>query len=163
MIISKVKLDNFRNFRHKLLDFSDKTTVLVGPNATGKTNILESIYLLSTGKSFKARVEEEMIRHDRNVAKVKGRVVFDSELKDLEAILTRGVLDIPAPSGAKVARKKLSVNGVSKRLIDFAGNIKATLFGPWDLDQVTQSPSLRRRFLDALLSQVDREYRRSVT
>lgn len=51
--------------------------------------------------------------------------------------------------------------GVPKRLIDFAGNFKVVLFGPWDLDLVTESPSLRRRFLDSTLSQVDREYRRA--
>jgi len=58
-------------------------------------------------------------------------------------------------------RKKLILNGVSKRLIDFAGNLKVVLFGPWDLDLVTASPSLRRRFLDSVLSQTDREYRRA--
>lgn len=62
----------------------------------------------------------------------------------------------------KIARKKLLVSGVSKRLIDFAGNFKVVLFGPWDLDLVTESPSLRRRFLDSTLSQVDREYRRAI-
>jgi DNA replication and repair protein RecF len=54
------------------------------------------------------------------------------------------------------------INGVPKRLIDFEGNFKIVLFGPWDLDLVTESPSLRRRFLDTVLSQIDREYRRSI-
>jgi DNA replication and repair protein RecF len=62
----------------------------------------------------------------------------------------------------KTQRKKLLVNGVAKRLVDFAGNLKVVLFGPWDLDLVTESPSLRRKFMDSVLSQVDREYRRSV-
>ena len=53
------------------------------------------------------------------------------------------------------------LNGVAKRLVDFAGNFRVALFGPWDLDLVTESPSLRRKFLDTVLSQVDREYRRA--
>ena len=59
----------------------------------------------------------------------------------------------------KIARKKLLVGGIPKRLIDFAGNFKTVLFGPWDIDLVTGSPPLRRKFLDTVLSQVDREYR----
>ena len=64
MIIKKVALTAFRNFEKKSFDFSPKTTFVVGPNASGKTNLLESICLLATGKSFKARVEKEMISYD---------------------------------------------------------------------------------------------------
>ena len=53
------------------------------------------------------------------------------------------------------------VNGVPKRMVDFAGNFKTVLFGPWDMDLVTESPSIRRKFLDNVLSQTDSEYRRS--
>ncbi|KKU48870.1 MAG: replication and repair protein RecF protein [Candidatus Woesebacteria bacterium GW2011_GWF2_46_8] len=136
-------------------------TVIIGPNASGKTNILESLHVLATGKSFKARLEEEMVNYSKDIARVKGRVKKDGETVDLEAVLTRGLVDVGASRPEKIARKKLFVNGVSKRLIDFAGNFKVTIFGPWDLDLVTESPSLRRRFLDSVLSQVDREYRRA--
>ena len=61
MLINKLALNNFRNFSKKHFEFGKGVNVIVGPNAIGKTNILESIYLLSTGKSFKARLEEEMI------------------------------------------------------------------------------------------------------
>jgi len=160
-MISKLRLNNFRNFKTKLLDFSPEITVIVGPNASGKTNILESLYVLSTGKSFRARLEEEMINYPKDIARVKGRIKKDEETTDLEVVLTRGLVDIGVSRPEKIARKKLFVNRVSKRLIDFAGNYKVTLFGPWDLDLVTLSPSLRRRFLDSVLSQVDREYRRA--
>ena len=56
MKIQKLRLTEFRNFKTKLLEFSDGITIILGPNASGKTNILESLYLLSTGKSFKAKV-----------------------------------------------------------------------------------------------------------
>jgi DNA replication and repair protein RecF len=159
MNIGKIRLQDFRNFKSKILEFSDATTVIVGPNASGKTNILESLFLLSTGRSSKARIEEEMISYDKEIARVKGKT--ESGVL-LEVVLTRGLIDVGNGHPERVARKKLYVNGVAKRLIDFAGNFKVVLFGPQDLDLVTESPSLRRKFLDGALSQIDREYRRSI-
>lgn len=161
-MIKSVKLTDFRNFKSKSLEFSDKTTVIVGPNASGKTNILEALFLLSSGKSFHARVEEEMISYNADISRIKGRILADSEANDLEVMLTRGLLDIGNSQPERVARKKLLVNGVSKRLIDFAGNFKVVLFAPHDLGLVTESPSVRRNFLDTVLSQVDREYHRAI-
>jgi len=166
-MLAKIQLSNFRSFKSKILQFSPKTTVIVGPNASGKTNIIEAILLLSTGKSFHARIEEEMVAYDEEIARVKGAIVDkgDGERQgtNLEVVLTRGEITIgKSPEKVeKVARKKLLLNGISKRLVDFAGNFKTVLFGPWDMDLVTDAPSIRRRFLDTVLSQVDREYRRA--
>jgi DNA replication and repair protein RecF len=163
MNIKSVNLENFRNFKRKSFKFSPNTTVIVGPNASGKTNILESLYLLSTGKSFRARVEEEMIRHTEEISRIKGQIFADSEKTNLEVVLTRGEITVGEDPDKKerAPRKKLLVNDISRRLFNFAGNYKVTLFGPWDLELVTESPSTRRRFLDFVLSQVDREYRRA--
>lgn len=157
-MVKSINLINFRNFKKKTIDFSQKVTVILGPNASGKTNILEALFLLSSGKSFKAGIEEEMVNYEAEIARVKGKL----EKAVLEAVVTRGFLDVGNGNPEKIARKKLLISGVPKRLIDFAGNFKVVLFGPWDLDLVTQSPSLRRRFLDSTLSQVDREYRRAI-
>lgn len=172
-MVKKLKLVDFRNFKAKTLEFSDKITTIVGPNASGKTNVLEALYLLSTGKSFKARTESEMLRDEQELARVFAICSMPNALRSenhsevvnhktesiehntrLEVVVTEGLNGWP--------RKKLQVNGVPKRLIDFAGNFRTVLFGPWDMDIVTGSPSLRRRFLDTVLSQVDREYRRNV-
>ncbi len=157
-MIKSINLVNFRNFKKKSIDFSNELTVIVGPNASGKTNILESLFLLSSGKSFKAQIEEEVVNYSADIARVKGK----TEKEILESVVTRGFLDPGNGNPEKIARKKLLVSGVPKRLIDFAGNFKVVLFGPWDLDLVTESPSLRRKFLDMVLSQVDREYRRAI-
>lgn len=149
-MIKVIKLSDFRNFKNKTLKFSEGITTIVGPNASGKTNILESLFLLSTTKSFKARVESEMLRYEQELA----RVSAESNGISLEILITRGDNGWP--------KKRMMVNGVPKRTIDFAGNFKTVLFGPWDMDLVTESPSIRRKFLDNVLSQVDREYRRSV-
>jgi len=97
-----------------------------------------------------------MIDYNNDLARITGKVssMQNVESSTLEAILTRGTEDWP--------RKKLLINGVPKRLIDFAGNFKTVLFGPWDMDLVTGPPPLRRKFLDTVLSQVDREYRRAI-
>lgn len=158
MSIQKITLSNFRNFGKKLIKFFDQTTVIVGPNASGKTNILEALYLLSVGRSFKAHLEEEMISYKADIARVVGEAVNVR----LEVLLTRGLIDIGNSRPEKAPRKRLLVGGVPKRLSDFAGNFKSVLFGPWDLDLITESPTLRRRFLDNAISQVDREYRRAV-
>ena len=156
-MINKINLANFRNFKRNTFKFSPTVTVVVGPNASGKTNLLESIFLVSTGKSFRAKVEEEMINYEADLGRIKAEL---SSLK-LEVVLTRGEIEVGEDKYEKAPRKRLLLNGVSKRLIDFAANFKAVVFGPGDLDLVTESPSLRRRFLDTLLSQTDREYRRA--
>lgn len=106
-----------------------------------------------------------MIKEGEEIGRVAGEIIpiitnsqiNTNEKINLEAVLTRGTLN-----GTKVVRKKLSVNGISKRLFNFVGNLRAVLFGPQDLELITGSPSGRRRFLDSVLSQVDREYRRSL-
>jgi DNA replication and repair protein RecF len=159
-MIQRLSLSNFRNIKRKTFAFSKKSTVIVGDNASGKTNILEAIYLLSTGKSFRAKVEEEMVNHRSEIARVKGS--FENDLQ-LEVVLTRGEITVGEnPEKMKSApRKRLFINGVAKRLFNFAGNFSVVLFAPQDLEIVTESPSIRRKFLDSVLSQIDREYRRA--
>src|SRR5258708_6677771 len=146
-MISKIRLQNFRNLKDDVWQFSSGVTVIIGPNAAGKTNLLESVFLLATGKSFKASVENELININKDFTRIKGMI--DEEVK-LEIIIS------------KINHKKLLVNGVPKRLIDFSGNLKIVLFAPHDLDLVTSSPSLRRKFLDNILSLTNREYHRAI-
>lgn len=149
-MIQKLELNNFRNFSKKKFDFTESVNVINAANASGKTNILESIVLLSTGKSFKARKEQEVIKYEENIASLTGTV---GDLK-LEIKITTGENGWP--------KKRMLVNGVPRRLIDFAGNIKTVLFAPQDLELVTDGPSIRRKFLDTVLSLSDREYRRAI-
>ncbi|MEJ2347701.1 MAG: DNA replication and repair protein RecF [Patescibacteria group bacterium] len=106
-----------------------------------------------------------MINYDEEISRVKGLFKDGIDEKSskvkLETVLTRGEIGVGSAKPEKVARKRLLINGVGKRLIDFAGNFRVVVFGPWDLELVTESPSVRRRFLDTVLSQVDREYRRA--
>jgi len=155
-MILKLFLQDFRNFNRRFLEFSPSATVIVGTNASGKTNILEAVNLLATGKSFKARVEEEMINYKKDLARVQG-ILNDETI--LEIMLTRGMMKLGSID-KRVARKIILVNKVGKRLTDFVGRLKTVIFKPSDLDIITASPSHRRGFMDSVLSISNYEYRR---
>ncbi len=152
MYLKNLQLQNFRSYAKASFDFSEGVTVVVGPNTAGKTNLIEAIYLLASGKSFRAEKDAELVRFDSELGRVKG-VINGTEL---EVVLTRGEV-----AGVLAQTKKCFVNGVSKRKVDFVGNLTVVLFSPVDLEIIIDGPSVRRGFLDDALSQVDREYRQA--
>ena len=164
MILSSLSLQNFRNFKKKKLEFSPAITIIVAPNTFGKTNILEAIYLLATGKSFRADLEKEVIMYGGEIGRITGVVLNErlitqktqniTESTELEVLVTTGQV-----GGKKAPKKKFLVNGVSKRSTNFIGNFLAVLFSPQDLQLITDSPSLRRKYLSTVLSSVDKQYR----
>lgn len=167
MILQSLTLQNFRSYAKKTFEFSPQTTLIVGPNTAGKTNILEGIMFLATGKSFRADQDREAVRWGHEMSNVKcsceagsgfARQMSNKEEEiELELFITQGEVQ-----GQKAPMKKYLVNGVPRRQIDFVGNLRAVLFWPEHLELVTDSPSLRRRYLDSVLVQVDREYRRNL-
>jgi DNA replication and repair protein RecF len=96
-----------------------------------------------------------MVNNEKEIARVAAKAG-----EKLETVLTRGLITRGGIS-ERTARKRLLVNGVSKRLVDFAGILKTVIFRPQDMDLVTESPTLRRKFMDTVLAQVDREYHRA--
>ncbi len=153
MTFLSLVLQHFRSYPDKTWSFTPGITCIVGPNAAGKTNILEAIMLLATAKGFRAGLDREMIEWGADVARVRG--TCDEE--KLEIVLTTG-----AVAGQPASLKKLLVNGVARRAIDFVGVLRAVLFWPEDMEIVTDSPSIRRKYLDTVLTQTDREYRRNL-
>jgi len=143
MIITAVELINFRNYQKVRFEIDTKT-MIVGDNGVGKTNILEAIYMLASGKSFRADSDRELIRYGEQFASVQ---------------CTAGSLQLRIFIDGK---KRFEVNGVARRMTDFVGNLRAVKFGPEDMEIITGSPSGRRRYLDMVISQKDREYRRCV-
>lgn len=154
MEIKKLTLKNFRNYSKKSLEFSSGITLILGNNAVGKTNILEAIFLLATGKSFRVKgVESEMISYGEEIASA----AIETNKDKLEILLTKGEV-----MGEKAPKKRYLVNGVGKRAADFIGNLRTVYFGPEDLDLIIGSPGTRRKYLDWVLTQIDREYARAV-
>lgn len=140
-MLNKILLTNFRNYQKREFEFG-QTSIIVGNNGAGKSNIMEAIYLLATGKSFRADYDSEMILYNAQCS------VLSAQSSEIELKIT--ISD----------RKRFEVNQIPRRQIDFVGNMRAVLFAPQDMELVTGSPSHRRRYLDFVISQVDREYRR---
>ncbi len=159
MFLKQINLINFRNYSQLELNFDTRPTVLVGNNAAGKSNILESIYLLSTSKSQRVDNEDELIKEGEEFTKVEG---FLSEPEiELLVILNRQDSEVSLDRSTK--RKKVLVNGIGRRTVDFIGNLPAVIFYPSDINMVTGSPSLRRWHLDLALAQVDTKYKKDLT
>ncbi|MCL5432671.1 MAG: DNA replication and repair protein RecF [Patescibacteria group bacterium] len=158
MLLKSVFLYNFRSYKKSEFKFDKGCTVIVGPNTSGKTNLLESLYFLSIGSSFRGTKDFEAIMFNEDISRIKGEIVSNNESTGLEIVLTSGRLE-----GSDKPSKKYLVNGVPKRKIDFVGNFPTVLFSPEDLDIIVDSPYLRRNFLDSVLEQVDRDYRFALT
>ncbi len=144
-MIKKLDLQNFRSYSKRSFEFSEKATLIVGPNASGKTNILEAVYALAIGKSFRAEKEEEVIKENENFSLIK--------TDNLEIIW-----ESKNYNGYKFY-KHYKINGINKRQVDFVGNLRAVLFCPQDLEIATDSPSTRRKYLDLVLTQIFKDYR----
>jgi DNA replication and repair protein RecF len=154
MIISHLLLQQFRSYEAENFTFHPDATFVVGANTSGKSNLIEAIYLLTQGKSFRTEKDNQMVRFGNTVSRVKAEVVTDDkESKILEVVLAE-----PEATG-NIFSKRYLINGLPKRRIDFADVFHALLFEPSDLDIISGSPSLRRDFLDEVLEQTDKEYR----
>ena len=149
-MLRKLNLTNFRNYAHLDLSFDERPTVLVGNNATGKSNLLEAIYLLSTGKSQRVSEEIELIKQGEEAVRVEG-------------FLEDTTLEVIGQSVDGQFTKRVKVNGIPRRVVDLIGNLPAIIFYPSDINMITGSPSLRRWHLDLSLAQIDPEYKKSLT
>jgi DNA replication and repair protein RecF len=148
-------LQNFRSYSQKKFDFHPAFTVVVGANTTGKTNLVEALMLLSSGKSFRAEKDYQMIAFGKDVAHVQALVQSAEEKTKLEVMLAGA----EATGGRFV--KKYTVNDVPKSRNQFAGILPIVLFRPEELDIIVDGPSLRRNFLDEVLELTDTQYRAS--
>lgn len=156
MKVTRVELDGFRSYGKRTIRFSD-LTVIVGANASGKTNVLEAIYMLSSGDSFRAGRIDELVNWDAEIARVTGIVEDQEEAVSLGLTLTRGQL-----MGRKTQKRRFLVDGNPRTKAKFGGRLLSVLFRPEDLRLIEGSPTRRRMFLDEVLTQSDREYGRAL-
>ncbi|HKZ34832.1 MAG TPA: DNA replication and repair protein RecF [Patescibacteria group bacterium] len=157
MIVKKLFLQDFRSYTHEQVHFVPSVNVFIGDNTQGKTNLLEALFVLATGTSFRADLDRDMIHFHKEFARLTGVIERKEGDKKLEVMITGGSIQ-----ETRTPYKRYLVNGVGKRAIDSIGVFQAILFSPEDLDLVTSSPSVRRKHLDFFLIQVSREYRRAV-
>lgn len=158
MKLKSINLQNFRKFDHYQLDLDDQVTVLVGENASGKTSIIEAIFLLGTGDSFRAGKIDEMISFGQEIGRVSAVLIDqEEENQQIEILLTRGIVQ-----GKRTAKRLYSVNQVKKRKKDTVGKILSVVFRPEDMRLVEGSPGRRRDFIDTALSLKVKNYATSL-
>lgn len=159
MQINRVALNNFRNYKLSAYDLSDGVNCLYGPNAVGKTSLIEAIHLLSTGDSFRSGKIDEMVNFDHEVARVSAKIIpLDKEDDEtLEILLNRGLV-----GGRKTQKRLYTLNGAKKRKKDFVGKFFSVVFRPEDMRLIEGSKSRRRKFMDEALSVLDWQYARAL-
>jgi DNA replication and repair protein RecF len=165
MWIRRLSLTNFRNYRSQELDLPRGSSLILGENAQGKTNLLEAAFLLATTRSERAGTDGELICWDalseaQPVARVAGQIERADGPLELEVI----VVGRPREGGGAErvpASKRLRVNGVPKRAADMVGQLTAVLFTTDDMALISGAPAERRRYLDVMLCQLEPPYLRA--
>jgi len=150
--VSRLAIEDFRSYDVAELTLTPGITALVGPNGSGKTNLLEALHLLSRGSSPRAREEFELIRWGAAVS----RIAADSE-REGERTRVEIVLVAPVPGERRRPRRHL-VDGAPKRADEALGRIVVVAFFPEDVELLSDAPSARRRYLDEMIEQVDRRH-----
>lgn len=145
--LKRIKIINFRCFDRKEIELLDKINIIVGDNAVGKTSIAESVYLLSCCKSHRTNSDNDILKKGKDFYTLIADVVLNPKESDNIKLCFDG-------KGKKVLKnEKLYPN-----LSDYIGYIHSVIFCPEDLKLINGEPSLRRRFLDLYISQIDKDY-----
>lgn len=147
MVIKNLELTNFRNYKKANQILSPGVNLILGENAQGKTNFLESIFFLSCVKSFHAKNERELILFGESQARIEADVVTRERDLSLRIDLSLN------------AKRKIYENGIlQKKLLDYVGTVQTVLFSPDDLYLIKEGPAIRRRFLNIAISQLKPNY-----
>ena len=146
MRIIKIALNGYRNYEWETAEFAPGTNVICGQNAQGKTNLLEAVYMLSTGKSFRTRFDRELVGFDFTCAEI---------LADVESHEREQTVKIDLRPGTA---KKITVNGVKKTAGELGETLNTVLFSPDDLNLIKEGAAVRRKLLDNAISQIRPRY-----
>lgn len=153
MRVRRLLLEDFRSYDVADVALAPGITVFVGPNGAGKTNLLEAVHLLARGDSPRAGDDTELVRWGAAMARAVAEIERDDGRRRVEIVLFA-----PAPGERRRPRRYL-LDGASKRADDALGEIVVVAFFPEDVDLLSEAPSARRRYLDAMIAQVDRRHR----
>ena len=153
MILKNLELRNFRNYEEAKIEFEPGVNLIVGDNAQGKTNLLEGISYLGSGKSFRAQKTAEMVRFGADFGEISGSVFSQEREQTLRYLLF---------SGSRP--RQIFRNGVKKKTAgDIAGVLPTVLFCPEDLMVLKTGASSRRRFGDQVLCGLRPNYDAALT
>jgi DNA replication and repair protein RecF len=149
MKIQSITLENVRNYEK--LDFvfpEEKVLILEGKNAQGKTNFLESIFMLALTKSFSPAKQDEVITWDKDYARIEGSVITNGDAKKIELFWGKG----------RQYPKTLKVNESKNKTEEYIGSLRVVLFTPYEMNIIPGSPNARRKYVNIILSQTDPHY-----
>ena len=146
MILKKIELINFRNYEKLSVRFYKGINIIYGDNAQGKTNLLESIYVLGITKSHRSFIDNNLIMNSKNFSSISG-------------IINKGSLDINLKIIIENNKKVLNIdNSIIKRISDYISNMNIIIFYPDDLELLKGSPQIRRKYFNLELSQLYSNY-----
>ncbi len=152
MYLKKLELKNYRNYIHVNLNFDKNTILILGNNGNGKTNLLESIYYLSTGRSHRTYSQDEIINWESDYSKVKA--LIGSEKEDEPGRFIE--IELQKGNNIKIKVDKI----IQRKKSDFISILPSVIFSPDDLKIVKSGPMDRRNFLDGILEKIDPSYYR---
>lgn len=151
MIVKRIALSGFRNYDFETVEFDPGTNVIAGENAQGKTNLLESVYMLSSGRSFRTRFDRELVGFEFSSADILADVYSHGREQTINIRLHPG------------CAKKIMVNGVKKTAGELGEVINTVLFCPDDLNIIKEGAAVRRKLLDNAISQIRPRYAELLT
>ena len=148
MLIKDLQLVNFRNYNKETLHFSEGVTIIKGANGQGKSNLLEAIYHLCLGKSFRTAKESDLVKWDKPYYYLQGNLCFENKYFKIEIGYE-----------AQNSRKIVKLNGQLLKKNESINFCPLVFFVPEDLDIIRRGPEERRNFLDREIGQLSSFYR----
>ena len=146
MYIEQLSLRDYRNYEKLEAVFDNKVNVILGENAQGKTNVIESIYVLAMAKSHRTSNDKDLIGWDKEYAKIEGRIKKQYGSLPMQLVISK-------------KGKRAKCNHIEQqKLSQYVGNMNVVMFAPEDLHLVKGSPQIRRRFIDMEIGQVSPIY-----
>ncbi|MGN1227898.1 MAG: DNA replication/repair protein RecF [Christensenellales bacterium] len=147
MKITEIEIKNFRNYDYAKIQLTDRLNVLVGKNAQGKTNLLESIFLLALGKSPRVNKDKDLIKWDKESSTIRLKLQKKVGTTTIEIRLFKG------------SKKIILINNIPiKKISELFGILNVIYFFPDDLKLIKESPSERRKFMDMDICQASKQY-----
>jgi len=147
MVLKRLRLHNFRVYSEQVFEPSPGLNLLIGPNGSGKTAVLEALHLLSAARSFRAKREAEVVKWNNDACRIEGLFQTDAgHSRELSVGWVRR-------QGEWKKQATFQRDEVA-RLADFLGCVPLSLFTPTDLSLISGSPSVRRKYLDLMLSKM---------
>ena len=159
MILQSISILNYRNIREASLEFGDKLNCFVGLNGQGKTNVLDAIYLLSFAKSAFTAQDSLNITHGEEMAMVQG--VYKGQSDNVQSTKEGFTISCGLRKGVKKQFRRDKKD--YPRLIDHIGLIPLVMISPSDQQLIDEGSDERRRFIDVVISQLDRKYLDALT